>query len=599
MKFDFLKKCFLTSHEIDEHIFSIDNEFHVKSIELYSLLALIMLCIHSIVNLILQNYITGIVELSLIFLIFINLWILYKTRNISLAGTNLVIASIILLIMLLLTGGSYKTGIFWYYHLPIIAFFLKKKKGGFISIAIFLIINCILIILALLNYITLPYSYITLRQVLLSFIVVSILTFIYECRRERNEEIIEHQLYIDPLTKLPNRYMLIKNLSEVKKPDILLVNIDDFKELNDFYGHKIGDIFLIELSKKLKAILPEKLYIVYRLHSDEYAVLPKKVMTKDELKQLSIYLSTSITHKFFKIKSHELTINITIGIAKGRKSILENADMALKFAKKKKKNYLFYDKSMRVFKEYENNLKWIKQLKNAITANKIVPYFQPIYNIATKKIEEYECLARMISDRGEIITPNYFIDIAKKSKLCSYLTRMIVKKSVERFKNTKYRFSINISSDDILNAYTVAYIKKIIKDQNIGDRIIFELLESESIENYSEVSYFIKQMKEFGCRFAIDDFGVGYSNFQHILKLNVDYLKIDASLIMNIPFDKNAQAIVESIISFSKRLKIKTVAEFAFSKAVYNKLKSLKVDYVQGFYIGPPEPFLLHKPLFK
>ena len=139
-----------------------------------------------------------------------------------------------------------------------------------------------------------------------------------------------------------------------------------------------------------------------------------------------------------------------------------------------------------------------------------------------------------------------------------------------------------------MNKYTVALIKQHIRSYNIGKQVIFEILESDSIENYDLVSDFISQMKALGCKIAIDDFGVGYSNFQHLLKLQIDYLKIDASLIKNIHKDKNSAIIVESIVNFSRKLHIKTIAEFVHSKAVSDKVKSLKVDYIQGYYLGKP-----------
>ena len=121
-------------------------------------------------------------------------------------------------------------------------------------------------------------------------------------------------------------------------------------------------------------------------------------------------------------------------------------------------------------------------------------------------------------------------------------------------------------------------------------RIIFELLESEGIENYQEVSSFIAEVKQFGCRIAIDDFGTGYSNFAHILQLDVDILKIDGSLIRSIDTDLNAQTVLAAVTEFSKRLGLKTVAEFVHSEAVYDKCQELGVDYLQGYHISEPKP---------
>ncbi|MBU1078500.1 MAG: bifunctional diguanylate cyclase/phosphodiesterase [Spirochaetes bacterium] len=563
-----------------------------NSIYIYSFLGIIMLFINGTINLLIKNNTLTLLEAGLIIILIFNILYFKITKNSRVSGSVILINSIILVSILYFTGGINNTGILWVFFFPVIALFLKGKRTGFIWIVIYTFSLFIITLLHLFGSIRLPYSLIMVRQAFFSFIIIILFTYIYEDRKEKNELIMKKKLNTDPLTHLPNRFQLISDINKIDNPQLFLINIDNFKEINDFFGHPIGDFLLVEVAKKLKAILPENHFKIYRVHADEYSVLTKTELSENRLRELAVYLTTTITHKFFKIKENEITVNITIGIATGKKNILENSDMALKFAKKKKKNYMFFDKSMRLFKEYENNLLWVRRLKKAITENKVIPYFQPILNLKNKKIEKYECLARIVEKKGKIINPSLFIDIAKNAKLCTYITRMMIKKAVDVFRDNKLLFSINLSSEDILNKYTVAYIKKLIKGNDLGKRIIFEILESESIENYSEVSQFIKELKKFGCRIAIDDFGMGYSNFQHILQLNVDYLKIDSSLIMNIHKDKSAEAIVQSIVSFSKKLKIKTVAEFVYTKAVYLKVKSLKVDFVQGYYIGAPRPEL-------
>ena len=121
-------------------------------------------------------------------------------------------------------------------------------------------------------------------------------------------------------------------------------------------------------------------------------------------------------------------------------------------------------------------------------------------------------------------------------------------------------------------------------------RITFEILETEEIENYNLLYKFISKIKELGCKFAIDDFGTGYSNLEHLMKLKVDYLKIDGSIIKRMPEDKGARILTEAVVSFSKELKIKTIAEFVSDQNIYEMVKLLGVDYSQGYYLGKPEP---------
>lgn len=568
--------------------------YQVRTINLYSLVGIIMLSLSAVFNYLNDNYVIIWVEFTLAIVLLINLIYLRMSQKYKIASTVILLNSVILISFFFITGGMSvnKTEVLWVFYYPIIAFFLKQKKEGLFWIILLLFISSIVIIISQLNVITIMYSLSAIQQVFFIFLTISVFAYIYEDRRGKCEQMIKKQIYTDSLTQLANRVMFLNDLEKIRSPQLLLINIDSFKEINNFYGHVIGDNMLLLLAEKLRTLLPEKNFKIYKLHADEYSVIPKIKMNKEKLKELAVFLSISISYKFFKIKGNEISINITIGVATGKNNILENADVALKFAKVKRKNYLFYDQSMRLFQEYENNLKWIKRLKNSITENKIIPYFQPIINAKNNKIEKYECLARLIGPKEKIILPHVFIEIAKKAKLCTYITRIMIKKSIEVFKDKNLMFSINITAEDMLNKYTIAYIKKLLLKYSVSNQVIFEILESESIENYTGVSRFITQMKELGCKIAIDDFGIGYSNFQHLLKLKIDYLKIDASLIMNIHKDKNSQAIVESIVTFTKKLNIKTVAEFVFSKAVYTKLKQLKVDYLQGYYLGHPKPTL-------
>lgn len=134
------------------------------------------------------------------------------------------------------------------------------------------------------------------------------------------------------------------------------------------------------------------------------------------------------------------------------------------------------------------------------------------------------------------------------------------------------------------------FLKKKIKDYRIGHRLVLEIVESEGIENFDYVNRFIEDVKALGCKIAIDDFGTGYSNFEYLLKLKADYIKIDGSLIKNLDHDKDAELIVRLLLDFAKHQNIQTIGEFVHSDAVYQKVKSMGIDYSQGYYLGEPVP---------
>jgi EAL domain-containing protein (putative c-di-GMP-specific phosphodiesterase class I) len=211
-------------------------------------------------------------------------------------------------------------------------------------------------------------------------------------------------------------------------------------------------------------------------------------------------------------------------------------------------------------------------------------------NNESGSIEKFESLMRIRMADGTFVAPGAFFTIAKKSKIYPELSRVIIEKTSDVMRTESREVSINVSLEDIIHPDVRAVIDRVISENGLGRRIVFELLESEGIENYDEVSRFIELIKERGSKIAIDDFGAGYSNFEHILRLRVDYLKLDASLIKSIATDANARSIVETIVSFARKLGIQTIAEYVHNGAVQAVVRSIGVSHSQGYYIGKPTP---------
>jgi diguanylate cyclase (GGDEF)-like protein len=400
---------------------------------------------------------------------------------------------------------------------------------------------------------------------------------------------IEYQFYYDALTGLENRRRLTEKLEEKKSAFLMIINIDSFQEINDLYGNDAGD----EILKEFAIFLKEHMFgtnALYRLHSDEFSYLCDKITDIEEFKKYAYLLSEKISQKLFKISADkvEVSLSATIGISYGSQTLLENADIALKIAKKNKKDILVYDETMHISKEYEKNFEWTKRLKKAIEDDKVVPVFQPVVDNKTQKIVKYEALIRIVDNNGVYIAPMHFLELAKKNKLYHHLTKIMIEKTFEKFKNLPYSVSINISVDDILNKETNKFILDKLKETKIGKKIVFEIIESEGIENFEQVLEFITNIKNFGAKISIDDFGTGYSNFDYLMKLKVDYIKIDGSMIRTIDTDKNSQMVTKTIVNFAKSMKIKTVAEFVHSKNVFQKVQELEVDFSQGYYFGEP-----------
>lgn len=400
---------------------------------------------------------------------------------------------------------------------------------------------------------------------------------------------LRRQLYTNNLTGLPNRLSMINDIANLSDGALLIINIDDFKEINDFYGHVAGDTILVNFSNQLKNIFEKDFKVILNhLSGDEFAVLFLEKPPIEHFSLIAQKLVYDIEQMVFYYENNELSIRISIGGSYQIQRALERADIALKSAKKQQKSFLIYNENLNVEEEYKDNMEWVKKLKKGIDENNIVPYFQPIFDNVTDKIASYECLIRLIDTDGVVISPYKFLGIAKKSRLYGKLTKIMIEKSCRHFEHIDCDFSINLSVEDILDDNIVRYIKHKIKEFGVEKKIIFEILESEGIENYEEISYFIDDMKALGCRVAIDDFGSGYSNFEHLIKLKVDYIKIDGTLIKNLDNDANAQIVVQTIVDFANRLNILTVAEFVHNEAIYIKVKNFKIDRTQGFFLAQP-----------
>jgi len=215
-------------------------------------------------------------------------------------------------------------------------------------------------------------------------------------------------------------------------------------------------------------------------------------------------------------------------------------------------------------------------------------YYQPIFDNSANRIYKYECLVRIKNDK-EIIPPNAFLPTAKKAKLYPEITRIVLRKAIKKFADLKYNFSINLSIEDIHDHETAQHIFYILRENPlVAKKITFEILEEEGIDNFNEIYTFICKLKSAGSTVAIDDFGSGFSNFEYLIKLNVDYLKIDGTLIKNMDKDEDIYFIVQNVVKIAKKLNMKTVAEFVHSEEIQKLVKSAGIDYSQGYHIDPP-----------
>jgi len=401
-----------------------------------------------------------------------------------------------------------------------------------------------------------------------------------------NKSQLQKYLHSDPLTDLKNRASLLMEIKNSKSADLAIIDIDDFHKINETYGMKVGDEVLKVFTGRLTENLLLKPYDIYRLHSDVFAVFSQQ--SDKNLFIINVENAVKeITRESICVEAGEIIISTIIGYAHGSDNIMAHADAALQFAKANNISHYTYDPlEIDNSKIYEQNTKVVKMLSKAIEEDRVTPFFQPITGADKDK---YECLMRIINEDNSVVSPVEFLDISKQTRYYPDLTRIIVKKSIDRFEKEDADFSINVSAEDILNSSTMDFIYDYAVEKGVMNKLILEIVESESLSSYSSATATLYKFKIAGAKIAIDDFGTGYSNFDYLLKIKADFIKIDGSIIKLINKDERAVDIVQSIVSYAKKLKMKTIAEFISDEALSKKAKELGVDYQQGYYHGKPE----------
>jgi len=443
---------------------------------------------------------------------------------------------------------------------------------------------------------------ILLLLLIVTALIVIVLLLIRSQRENSRLKVLKKELeYIanfDTLTSLLNRNSFNRAVltKQYQKPTFLLININEFKHINDLYGSDIGDYILQEISQLIKLPIFDAYKPTYfRLGGDDFGILLESIPDKKAM-SFAEALTQSIKHFIFV--DNDIEINITISIAINTEApFLENADMVLKHSKKEKsETIVFFSKELKLKEQIQNNINVLQSLSNAIEDKRIIPYFQPIIDLQSGKIVKYEALVRQISPEGKVIGPYEFLDLAAQTPLYRELTKVMIEHVFAAFADKPYRFSINLSMRDLLDVELMAMLEEQLKNNpESAKRLEIELLESENLFDIQATEHFITLLKSYGCHIAIDDFGTGYSNFSYLAKLSVDTLKIDGSLISKIMTDDKYYKTVKTIVHYAETLGVETVAEFVESREVALRLKEIGVTYGQGYYFDKPQATLVQK----
>ncbi|MEN4054026.1 EAL domain-containing protein [Sulfurimonas sp. NWX79] len=411
---------------------------------------------------------------------------------------------------------------------------------------------------------------------------------------EKQTKEIKHKLYFDDLTGLLNRYSFFEDLKEIAVPIIFMIDINGFKTINEIYGTETGSFVLKEFANFLKKFAAEENYKIYRVSADEFVVL-------DDCSHIDFEKYELLLKKFFKefedfrvvTDNDTISFEVTIGISTSQYNPYECATIALEYAKKHKKPYTMYSNAIDSRSLKQDAIVWKNKIKQAIYNNDVVTVYQCIVN-QNQKVVKHEALMRLRDEDGGLVTPYHFLDISIKTGLYHQLSSYVIFESLRKIEKSRETISLNFTYNDIKNTLFIEEIENYIKQSSdIGSLIVMEITESQSMENFDEIRLFIQRFRKYGVKFAIDDFGSGFSNFENILEIAPDYIKLDGSLVKNVDKDMKSRILVEAIVSFSHKLNIKVIAEFVHSQKVFEILKSFDIDEYQGFYFCEPNEKLI------
>lgn len=418
---------------------------------------------------------------------------------------------------------------------------------------------------------------------------------------ESSHKIEQLSLY-DPLTGLPNRSLfrdrlntLLPVASRTQQPvAILMIDINNFKSLNDALGHDNGDQILIEFCKRIQRTLnPNE--TLCRLGGDEFILALPETDVIHALKHAKKILSkTSVP---FLINHDELIISASIGICifpehgSDRGTLLRHADIGLSLAKQESTGIHVFDEN-----KDENNDEQIRlsiEINQAFSEEKFELYYQPKIDINTNTLVAAEALGRWEHPTRGMISPVIFIEALEQYNLIDKYTYQAIGQAVNAIKRWvasghNIKVAINISTRSLMNPKFVKKVSSIISDFTISRRIIFEITESLFLSDYDQVFDSLTRLRAIGIELSIDDFGTGYSSLSRLKRLPVNELKIDQSFIREMVENIDDQIIVKSIIDLAHNLGLTVVAEGVETRDILEHLKSLGCDIAQGYLISKP-----------
>lgn len=420
---------------------------------------------------------------------------------------------------------------------------------------------------------------------------------------------LEYYAMHDPLTGIYNRRQFNNMLEyEIGRSErhhhefsLLLLDLDDFKDINDAYGHQTGDDTLCGVAEILREHI-RKGDLAARIGGDEFAVILMETGRKGA-GVVADALGKALRERVFTApdgKHFHLTVSIGIATypsdAQNEVDLQAGADVAMYRAKELGKDSACtldaLEGHIEISRTTRDNA---ERLREALQQDRILPYYHSIVDCKTGELFAYETLARLVEPNGEIVSAGMFIETIEKYGMGRDLDRIVISKAFHakreqmQIKPAKTKLFLNLSAQEIQGRGVLGYAEELCNTLQIPPEcIVFEILERDAIGDMTNMRKFLTKLREKGFAFALDDFGSGYNSFHYLRELRFEYVKIDGAFVRNILNSKIDYALVHNLSRLCQDIGIQTVAEFVENQAILDALKEMGIDYVQGFHIGLP-----------
>ena len=441
--------------------------------------------------------------------------------------------------------------------------------------------------------------------------ILSVMVMVIGSSKVLSKTLMELEYYSvhDPLTGLYNRrhfnamleYETGRSERHGHKYGIILLDVDDFKDVNDSYGHGTGDDALRQIANILEKRV-RKGDLATRIGGDEFAMILSETNREGAASVANNLCAAVREAEFISQDGKTFHLTLSAGIAvfpdDGDKipDLLAGVDAAMYRAKALGKDgSCSVEQVATQVEATRTNRDFAEQLRQAFREDRIVPFFQPIVDARTGETFAQESLARLIQPGGQTLPAGAFIDAIEKYSLGRDLDKVIISKALRALNSAKSRQSerlfINLSAQEIEGRGILGFAEEMCAELKIPpERIVFEILERDAIGDMTNMRRFLTNLRRKGFAFALDDFGSGYNSFHYLRELHFDFVKIDGSFVRNILHSKIDRALVQNLSNLCRDIGICTVAEFVESPEILECLQQMSIDYVQGYHIGHARP---------